>query len=237
MPREQDGTRRQMPSVMHTPFPVDVIPVEALDEQSSHIVEILRWQDAFKPLLSTKHPTTRGRAALLQVNALAAQIVLESAFMKEECLLDKLLPVFQEIVMYAKRFNSYFTSRLSAFSADVCVGPPLYLTARMCRHGPVRREAIALLRNTRRREGTWDSLVVAEIATWLMEIEEEGMEGDFIPETSRVRVAKANLDEPKEDLLLTCMKRVRRPDGTMDYVKATVNWDQVVQRKKDVFLS
>ncbi|RFU81972.1 c6 zinc finger domain [Trichoderma arundinaceum] len=59
-----------------------------------------------------------------------------------------------------------------SFSADLGIVPPLFVVATKCREPTVRREAIQLLRSSARREGMWDSELAANIAQWVMEIEE-----------------------------------------------------------------
>lgn len=59
-----------------------------------------------------------------------------------------------------------------SFSADLGIVPPLFVVATKCREPTVRREAIRLLRSSARREGMWDSELAANIAQWVMEIEE-----------------------------------------------------------------
>lgn len=60
-----------------------------------------------------------------------------------------------------------------SFSADLGIVPPLYVVATKCRSPVIRRQAIQLLRSSSRREGMWDSELVARIGTWIMDIEEE----------------------------------------------------------------
>ena len=60
-----------------------------------------------------------------------------------------------------------------SFSADLGIVPPLYVVATKCRNPVIRRQAIQLLRSSSRREGMWDSELVARIGSWIMDIEEE----------------------------------------------------------------
>lgn len=59
-----------------------------------------------------------------------------------------------------------------SFTADLGIIPPLFLVATKCREPVVRRQAIQLLRSSARREGMWDSELVARIGQWIMELEE-----------------------------------------------------------------
>ncbi|KAK3685010.1 hypothetical protein B0T22DRAFT_500043 [Podospora appendiculata] len=61
-----------------------------------------------------------------------------------------------------------------SFSADLGIVPPLYVVATKCRDPQIRRRAIQLLRSSSRREGMWDSELVARISMWIADIEEGG---------------------------------------------------------------
>jgi hypothetical protein len=71
---------------------------------------------------------------------------------------------------------------------------PLYVVAVLCRNPKIRRKALNLLETNPRREGVWDSILGAKAAIVIMNIEEEGMEGDYIPEHSRLRGIKLTSD-------------------------------------------
>lgn len=60
-----------------------------------------------------------------------------------------------------------------SFSADLGIVPPLFVVATKCREPTVRRQAIQLLMSSSRREGMWDSELIARIGMWIMAIEEE----------------------------------------------------------------
>jgi hypothetical protein len=71
---------------------------------------------------------------------------------------------------------------------------PLYVVVVLCRNPKIRRKALNLLETNPRREGVWDSILAAKAATVIMNIEEEGMEGDYIPEHSRLGGIKLTSD-------------------------------------------
>lgn len=59
-----------------------------------------------------------------------------------------------------------------SFTADLGIVPPLFMVATKCREPTLRRQAIQLLRSSARREGMWDSELVARIGQFIMDIEE-----------------------------------------------------------------
>ncbi|CAF3461747.1 unnamed protein product [Fusarium graminearum] len=58
------------------------------------------------------------------------------------------------------------------FAADLGIVAPLFVVATKCRDPGTRRRAIQLLRSSARREGMWDSEMVANISAWVMDLEE-----------------------------------------------------------------
>ncbi|KAM0346047.1 hypothetical protein ACHAPU_005808 [Fusarium lateritium] len=58
------------------------------------------------------------------------------------------------------------------FAADLGIVAPLFVVATKCRDPGTRRRAIQLLRSSSRREGMWDSEMVANISAWVMNLEE-----------------------------------------------------------------
>jgi hypothetical protein len=111
----------------------------------------------------------RRSASLLQIHARATQLVLDSLVITDEWTFDKYLPEFKKIVSVTKAF--YKDEKLRAvFSVDFGPIPALYYVVKMCRDRVVRREAIALLRSAPRREGIWQSSLIAAIGEWIMKV-------------------------------------------------------------------
>jgi hypothetical protein len=60
------------------------------------------------------------------------------------------------------------------FSLSLGIIAPLYIASSRCRDPAIRRRAIHLLSISNRREGIWDSLLSAQVAQRILEIEEAG---------------------------------------------------------------
>lgn len=95
------------------------------------------------------------------------------------------------------------------FAADLGIVAPLFVVGTKCRDPVTRRQAIRLLRTSARREGMWDSAMVAHIASWVMNLEESetlAMERELgindgsneiprtIPEEKRVMIRSVDFD-------------------------------------------
>lgn len=113
----------------------------------------------------------------------------------------------------------------ASFTLDLGIIPPLHIVATKCRDRLIRREAIRLLTFTARREGMWDSILCAKIATWIMEVEEEGMvpfsrdspysDLPLAPDRQRVMVRQVVSDLQRREAIIRCGTRGAR-DGDMD---------------------
>lgn len=138
---------------------------------------------------------TKESLGILQcyICGLTFETIRDTSMEMEEYVFDNFLERFQYIVSSSRfLFQKDQEFRL--------VGEPvlqfgmglimcLYYAATRCRDSILRREAIAILREYPSRNGVWDSLISAEVANWVADIEEEGRDKEgSIPERSRVRM-------------------------------------------------
>ncbi|KAH8201328.1 hypothetical protein TruAng_004496 [Truncatella angustata] len=92
------------------------------------------------------------------------------------------LPQMQQMVALAERIvcgtsSSYhLQGGTTSFCLDMGFIIPLWTVARHCRDPLLRRRSIELLRSTSRQEGLWNSLLVAQAAERVMEIQEDDAE-------------------------------------------------------------
>ncbi|KAI9049729.1 hypothetical protein LZ554_005881 [Drepanopeziza brunnea f. sp. 'monogermtubi'] len=96
-------------------------------------------------------------------------------------------------------------SEIESFVPEVRTTAPLYLIATKCCSFPLRRQAIALLLSTHRREWMYDSFLAGQIGQWMMEIEEEAVdERGFVPEGKRAWRECIELDLQRRRARVTC---------------------------------
>lgn len=104
---------------------------------------------------------------------------------------------------------------------------PLASAVVKCRDGQVRRKAIALLRSAHRQEGIWNSLLTARVAERIMEIEENGRDGEMgavisIPRWNRVLGVQIKLDNENRRSNVQYTKH--KEDGGMETVDEWLEW-------------
>jgi hypothetical protein len=187
--------------------------------------EMASWLSAFTPLLN--HSIEKGgreciSALTLSLAATTSCISLRAAFIKSETEYDVFEPEFNTIVSQAALLLGTLedcTPRSKptlAFSFDLGVIPPLYLTVVKCRVSEVRKTALELLVKHPRRHGVWDSVTTAAIGAWVTDMEEEEAAGEFVSEERRVRKVSIAFDLVERKATMTCLKADRETSNLVE---------------------
>jgi hypothetical protein len=167
-------------------------------EQTSLMAELVSWKEAFKPLLifaRTAGGIDAVSALAMSISAVTSQISLRAAFFIDESSYDIFFPEFKTVVDYSASLLAFQTSlsqmknkndeeaamkqqhadhRRLLFAFEIGIIPPLYSVIIKCRDSHTRHAALKLLEKYPRREGVWDSVVVAALGAWVIELEEGG---------------------------------------------------------------
>ncbi|KAH8885718.1 hypothetical protein GQ53DRAFT_877142 [Thozetella sp. PMI_491] len=168
--------------------------------------EIEAWSDAYDHILTCRRipgvtDQERSAIAVLKMGQITAQVVFLMTFADSEGTFDLFMPQFRAINSLAYEVVGDDEKKPS-FSTELGIVPPLYFVATKCRDPLIRREAIQLLTKSSRREAMWDSELAARIATWVMELEEDGLSpleqddkpSQTVPNEKRVRVRAVEFD-------------------------------------------
>ena len=132
-------------------------------------------------------------ANMLMIRYLIARINLSRSPSESELSTDVFLRDFMLAVSLSREIISHAktTVHKTLFDFDVGLGTSVFVLARVCREPRVRREAIQLLSELGVRRGGWfDKRSATGIARWLMEREEDGMNGCFVPDEARLRLIR-----------------------------------------------
>ncbi|KUJ17751.1 uncharacterized protein LY89DRAFT_669042 [Mollisia scopiformis] len=198
----------------------DVTPA-TYEEKQMHLNELELWWHAFTPLLNNYRPHTDTKEYLcstsLQLRFTATRFALSTTLNTDQMVYDKRIDEVKQVIRLAKILHSH-PSVKGQFTFDLGYIPQLYVMAIKCRHRTIRREAIHLLLSRVWREGVWDSVLAGRMATSLMEVEEQGIKGEYIPNEARVKGTKMKFDLQKREGHLTCFM-VGGP-----VVKRTIRW-------------
>jgi len=166
-------------------------------EQEAIVAEINSWITAFDPILdqSLVNGGINCVSALsLSTTMITARIAITTALSTSELMYDMLISDFRNVVSQSAAWLETLEGLKTrtdfchtAFSLDLGNIPPLYVTMIKCRDSVIRHEAIQLLVSYPRREGEWDSAVVATFGEWIASIEEQNMQHGWISDERRIR--------------------------------------------------
>lgn len=201
-------------------------------EQQALSSELDAWFAAFQPLLNRS--IARGRkdcvsALTLDIAARTSSISIRATFIKAETNYDVFESEFNTIVTHSALLLRTLENCMPkskpklAFSLELSVLPPLFLTAVKCRTSEIRKEALELLVRYPRREGIWDSVTVAAIGKWVIELEEEGATGGYVSEEDRVRKATIVFDLVERKATMSCLK-LNKETGELDRMEKDITW-------------
>jgi hypothetical protein len=209
------------------------VPIWLLTERDKYLEEVLRWASAFDPLLKSfavpdeKRPLSMIGARIMKMLSITAKIMLMGAFFNSELGYDSLLPEFTENTILAESvYGPLISARkgIVSFNFDPNVLPPMYQLLVKCRDRMLRRRVIRLLTSYFHREGPWDSHAIARTGTWIMKVEEDGIETEHIPDHRRARMTKFHVDSMNRKIQVRCYQRINPEDRDVIWKEAVLLW-------------
>lgn len=199
---------------MCSPFKYDTDqPHWILKEADACATLLQQFEDAFWPILNQPREEgtiDRGAVILYLCNKISA-MYLQVSVVRGETHWDGFTQHFEEIISRSanvvERTRTMNPFQTSVFSFELGIIPPLHLAAMKCREPRLRRQAIALLQSTPRREGCWDGVLLGKVDSWIVQIEEEGMdEFGYIPESSRWRLGEIKSSPQDRWIWVRCLQ-------------------------------
>jgi hypothetical protein len=100
----------------------------------------------------------------------------------------------------------------------------LWITGIRCREKTIRRKAIELLLKYPRREGVWDGLFSAKIMKFVMDLEEQYLEDEYVPGWARISAIRWDADLEKRAATLICKQRVSSSSDEVVTRTRTIIW-------------
>lgn len=146
------------------------------------------WSLAFERLVQDRGSPSQEAAkselsaiASLRVNECIARATVETIVTTDQMCFDEYLADFQEVVEHSEEFLKLTapnddSSPRSTFSFPMGILNSLYIVCTRCRDPFTRRRALHLLKSCNRREGIFDSLLVARAAEEFIKMEERSAE-------------------------------------------------------------
>jgi hypothetical protein len=172
---------------------------------------------------------------VLKIHHITIKILLEAMLYDHETGFDDLTDEFARIVGLAETLSNIPSAipgagTRPAYSFDMGILPPLYYTAVRCRDPIIRRKALALLSASPRREGVWDSLVLAAIVRWVIGEEESDLDdvtcAEDVPRSVRIYMVERSLQFSERRCLIKFLKGQRNEYNGLGnkYDQAWVTW-------------
>ncbi|KAK3214758.1 hypothetical protein GRF29_19g1177605 [Pseudopithomyces chartarum] len=201
-------------------------------QQAGYYDEVERWITAFEPMLrrirrgANNSVRDYATATMLQIQALNTKIILAGMVYVSEMDFDDHYEDFASIIKLSHDIVrirnagspiSYFSG---LFTLDLGIVVPLFTLLMKCRSRVFRYQALEILKDWH-VEGWWDPQLIYAMCKCLIDVEEEGMVGEEIPEESRVILTSKCHAPPERRLLVQFM---RRGKSGLEWVERWAEW-------------
>jgi hypothetical protein len=200
------------------------------EKKEDYLYGIAKWSRAFEHLFidSQRNLKDFAPATSLSLQHKAYQLAIAGGF-RGEMYYDDHLKTFKDILSLSERLMLYVKDRESAdraiISLERLITGSIYMVARLCRDCHTRRKAIAMLEATPRREGTWDSVLMARIASISVGIEEDHWAGGhFVPERARIKAVRAKFNMKERTGILRFVKAKPEPGRESLIEEVAFSW-------------
>jgi hypothetical protein len=196
-----------------------------LTEKASH------WLKAFEPVYSAfefGYSICEGRLVRMSKSQIMILYIILSAFFSDQTAFDDYYDMFAEIARVTEEASAMIPvigkSNPTNYSLAGRAVSTLWITGVKCRDRAIRRKAHELLVKYPRREGIWDSLFCARMIEFVIELEEEHLEGDYVPGWARIDTLRWDSDFEKRTAALMCEQRVSSSSDEVVMKTKTITW-------------
>lgn len=202
-----------------------------MEEREQYLERFRRWRSAFQQLWLHSRTAAGGKeyaaAMTLELRFRSIYTALRADHFKGETSYDAYRDDYEEILDLAESllaYNGTTETQRAIFTFDDPIVSSLYNVVLKCRDPVIRRRAIAMLEARPRRDGVMDSALMARIGTLQMNIEEEGYEGQQIPEHARIRGIKTTYDMATRTGRMKYLKMVVGSKGKFEVCDIDFAW-------------
>ncbi|KAJ8129784.1 hypothetical protein O1611_g3846 [Lasiodiplodia mahajangana] len=160
------------------------LPNRPMKDPRGHLAKLMsKFWLAVQELVQSKRekfsPREELAVAVLQLNVLVTWVSFEVELRPSNAssAWDSFTLQVEEMVLLGEKIASFISDNdsgenITSFSLESGYIIPMYAVASSCRDLTIRRRAIAVLRSVSRQEGLWNSLLAAQVAERIIEIEE-----------------------------------------------------------------
>jgi hypothetical protein len=213
----------------------DVVMKKIMKIETQHSRILQQWLDALNIFLKENtnlDPKDLRGALMLKILYISTTIIKAASLYNHDLEYDKYISDFERVITLAESLIKSQTTSIDKstplYSFEMNILPPLHYCSTRCRDPKLRRRALALLEDSPRREGMWDSAMLAAIARYVMEEEEAGLgevsSAKEIPASARMCILdKVPMLEEKRCIIKYC-KGVRNPYAKLDIRETLITW-------------
>ncbi|TVY78303.1 Beauvericin cluster-specific repressor BEA4 [Lachnellula suecica] len=202
-------------------------------EQEIYASESRRWSSAFEPLFHSSlediNDVDAFRVLLMKVHSLTTTIRLSIHLSPTELITDSLTPQMESLIGMSRTILNHPYAEVifgeGSFTFDMGLIYPLVTPAFSCRNRKLRRDALDLLCTRFWREAQWMSLISADMARFIMETEESGVETEYIPDWARVRLGGVEIVAEEHKGTMHCVRGVGE---SAVHIESVRDWSDLV---------
>ncbi|KAK9781214.1 putative transcriptional regulatory protein [Seiridium cardinale] len=217
-------------------------PIDIKSQMGYYSALLLRFLQAIQELVESQRgfltPKADIAAAVLQLHVLNTYVSLyvEYSPPEDRPSWDTFMPQFIEMVSLGEKIVSFASAGCEtgrqppSFCLDMGYVIPLFTVASQCHEPALRRRAIVLLRSTWRQEGLWNSLVIAQAAERIMEIQETELMATSSNDSPGLWMSPAVrpiLQLDGRGVRLQYMRQGQGEGTEVKVVEQVVNWERV----------
>jgi hypothetical protein len=207
------------------------IAIELVSEQKFTSTKSLQWLKAFDPMykaFASGYSICESRMVRTYKAQILVAYIVVSTFFSDQTVYDKYRDMFAEITSLIEEALALQPvvgkSNPTNYSLAGRAVSTLWITGVRCRDRSIRRKSIVLLLKYPRREGVWDSLFSAKIIEFVMELEEQHLEDDYVPEWARISSIRWESDLEKRTAALICEQRTSSSSQDAVIKTKTITW-------------
>lgn len=205
--------------------------IRVIEKEHTAILE--KW-------LSTMNIFLKERSSNLDAEALRGAIILKVLYLGTSVIIvpslhnhdmeyDNYTAKFDQIVTLAESLlRSRPAATAPSYSIEMGLLAPLHYASCRCRDPVIRRRALSLLTDFPRREGLWDSTMLAAIGRWIIEEEEQGLgsysSASAVPANARISILDKVTDMGERRCIVQYCKGVRNPYKKLEMMEKTITW-------------
>ncbi|KAL5333090.1 hypothetical protein BJX70DRAFT_392452 [Aspergillus crustosus] len=185
------------------PPPPSAAVLERQDTLQAGLSEwVAAYDNSIDELRVTESSNHRLGLIMLRIYADMFIPLLATSLSIKETAYDAHTPVFESLI---KSYREVLDSHSNPFfTIDIGFFPPVYCTVLKCRDSRIRHEALSLLRRFRHMEGPWTGPILAKVAEYVVNLEEEHFQGAqssvsgiVLPEFCRIFCVECRLPNPE----------------------------------------